>query len=223
MSETPTNSAARAGRGFMIKRRSSSTTAQDESGFDDTYWPYESDFHSYDPAEFDIDRVRGELFGGPDTDLHGPLRVAPHDYDDFEVPQPPPSNDDTQPQLPAQRSVVDEMEPSSGLVRPYFRTKGRTRPDRELAVEVLVATSKTGHRATSLRVPEHRAICELCLDTKSVAEVAAHLGLPLGVVRVLISDLLGLGLVIAHPANASVGDRPSIDFMERVLSGLRAV
>jgi hypothetical protein len=72
-------------------------------------------------------------------------------------------------------------------------------------------------------VPEHRSICDLCLDTRSVAEVAALLRLPLGVVRVLIGDVAGLGLVLVHSSNQTVGDRPSIEFMERVLSGLRRI
>ena len=51
--------------------------------------------------------------------------------------------------------------------------------------------------------------------------MAAHLRLPLGVARVLIGDMAGMGLVLIHQSGMVVGDRPSIEFMERVLSGLR--
>ncbi|GAA1237102.1 DUF742 domain-containing protein [Prauserella halophila] len=114
---------------------------------------------------------------------------------------------------------------SSGLVRPYFRTKGRTRPSQDLAVETLISTSERGRRLDGVRVPEHKHICGLCLDTRSVAEVAALLKMPLGVVRVLVGDVAGLGLVLVHSPNTNtmVGDRPSIEFMERVLSGLRRI
>ncbi|TNC28276.1 DUF742 domain-containing protein [Amycolatopsis alkalitolerans] len=112
---------------------------------------------------------------------------------------------------------------TSGLVRPYFRTGGRTRPKYDLAIEALVSTSERGRVLDRVKVPEHRSICGLCLDTRSVAEVAAYLRLPLGVVRVLIGDVAGLGLVLVHTATAAVGDRPSIEFMERVLSGLRRI
>lgn len=114
---------------------------------------------------------------------------------------------------------------SSGLVRPYFRTKGRTRPSQDLAIETLISTSERGRRLDGVRVPEHKSICGLCLDTRSVAEVAALLKMPLGVVRVLVGDVAGLGLVLVHSpnTNAMVGDRPSIEFMERVLSGLRRI
>ncbi|MEY7970828.1 DUF742 domain-containing protein [Saccharomonospora xinjiangensis] len=118
----------------------------------------------------------------------------------------------------------EEVQESSGLVRPYFRTRGRTKPDYDLAIEALISTSERGRRLEKVRVPEHRTICGLCLDTRSVAEVAALLKMPLGVVRILVGDVAGLGLVLVHSASSSmVGDRPSIEFMERVLSGLRRI
>ena len=112
---------------------------------------------------------------------------------------------------------------TSGLVRPYFRTRGRTKATLDLAIEALISTSEQGRMLDRVRVPEHRSICDLCLDTRSVAEVAALLRLPLGVVRVLIGDVAGLGLVLVHSSSPTVGDRPSIEFMERVLSGLRRI
>ncbi len=83
------------------------------------------------------------------------------------------------------------------------------------------STSERGKAPDAAVLPEHRSICGLCLDTRSVAEVAAHLRLPLGVARVLIGDMAGMGLVLIHQSGMVVGDRPSIEFMERVLSGLR--
>lgn len=110
---------------------------------------------------------------------------------------------------------------TGSLVRPYTRTGGRTRSDYDLAIEALVSTSDRGKAPDAAVLPEHRSICGLCLDTRSVAEVAAHLRLPLGVARVLIGDMAGMGLVLIHQSGMVVGDRPSIEFMERVLSGLR--
>jgi uncharacterized protein DUF742 len=110
---------------------------------------------------------------------------------------------------------------TGSLVRPYTRTGGRTRSDYDLAIEALVSTSERGKAPDAAVLPEHRSICGLCLDTRSVAEVAAHLRLPLGVARVLIGDMAGMGLVLIHQSGMVVGDRPSIEFMERVLSGLR--
>ncbi|GAB2735198.1 hypothetical protein GCM10027174_05160 [Salinifilum aidingensis] len=116
----------------------------------------------------------------------------------------------------------DELEDGGGsLVRPYARTRGRTRTEYELAIETLVTTSESGRAQNTPVKPEHRTISELCVQARSVAEVSAHLRLPLGVVRVLIGDMAGLGLVLIHDGGMVVGDRPSLDFLERVLSGLR--
>ncbi|MCP3800083.1 DUF742 domain-containing protein [Allokutzneria sp. A3M-2-11 16] len=147
------------------------------------------------------------LFGGPGADLFGGGRV-----DESPIPA-----------VPAQQ-VVNEPDPfteSGSLVRPYTRTGGRTRPDYDLAIEALISTSERGRERDAAVLPEHRSICGLCLETRSVAEVAAHLRLPLGVVRVLIGDMAGLGLVMIHQSGLVMGDRPSLAFLERVLSGLR--
>ncbi|MEV6830154.1 DUF742 domain-containing protein [Amycolatopsis sp. NPDC051102] len=108
-------------------------------------------------------------------------------------------------------------------VRPYTRTGGRTRSDHNLALEALVSTSDDGRRYRGVRSVEHRRICDLCLDTRSVAEIAAHLRLPLGVVKVLVGDMADIGLVLIHQTELVLGDRSSREFMERVLAGLRAL
>ena len=159
----------------------------------------------YDSAEFAaFEREQRDRSSGPDS---GELAAAlPRQAHQEFVDEPP----------------VTEME-TSGLVRPYFRTRGRTKATLDLANEALISTSEQGRVLDRVRVPEHRSICDLCMDTRSVAEVAALLRLPLGVVRVLIGDVAGLGLVLVHSTSPTVGDRPSIEFMERVLSGLRRI
>ncbi|HEX3786942.1 MAG TPA: DUF742 domain-containing protein [Pseudonocardiaceae bacterium] len=120
-----------------------------------------------------------------------------------------------------ERPQYDPVTETGSLVRPYTRTGGRTRPDYDLAIEALISTSDRGWEMEDALLPEHRSICGLCVETRSVAEIAAHLRLPLGVVRVLIGDMAGMGLVVIHSTGMVVGDRPSMDFLERVLSGLR--
>jgi Protein of unknown function (DUF742) len=106
------------------------------------------------------------------------------------------------------------------LVRPYYMTGGRTRPAHDdLELETLVSTTALG--ATSPRVGgvERRAIVSLCRDLLSIAEVSARLDLPLGVARVLIGDMAEEGFVILHRPT-TVGDRPDLALLQRVLYGL---
>lgn len=165
------------------------------------------------PNRFDISGYRNGLFGGPGADLFGEPGLVANDRASsaWQRPTVPPQ----QPQPP------DPVTETGSLVRPYTRTGGRTRSDYDLAIEALVSTSDRGWEMEEALLSEHRSICELCIDTRSVAEVAAHLRLPLGVVRVLIGDMAGMGLVVIHSSGMVVGDRPSMDFLERVLSGLR--
>ena len=57
--------------------------------------------------------------------------------------------------------------------------------------------------------------------TQHRAEVAALLSLPLGVARVVLGDMAGLGVVTVHQTASSAGSGPDLALMERVLSGLR--
>jgi Protein of unknown function (DUF742) len=106
------------------------------------------------------------------------------------------------------------------LVRPYYMTGGRARPTQDdLEIEALVSTTAMGERSPKLTV-EQRAIIALCRDLLSVAEVSARLDLPLGVTRVLIGDMASEGMVILHRPT-SVGDRPDLALLQRVLYGLQ--
>ncbi len=188
------------------------------------------------PHRFDVDGFRARLFGGPGATLYGDSGIPSQGaWDSKEIPTLGPEQSQisgftgsdmwgASAELlggdPTGRGAPAPHETGS-LVRPYTKTGGRTRSDYDLAIEALVSTSERGKAPEAAVRPEHRSICGLCLDTRSVAEVAAHLRLPLGVARVLIGDMAGMGLVLIHQSGMVVGDRPSIEFMERVLSGLR--
>ena len=108
------------------------------------------------------------------------------------------------------------------LVRPYYMTGGRARPaQNDLEIEALVSTTAQGERSPKLTV-EQRAIIALCRDLLSIAEVSARLDLPLGVARVLIGDMAAEGLVILHRPT-TVGDRPDLALLQRVLYGLNQI
>ncbi|HEX2132050.1 MAG TPA: DUF742 domain-containing protein [Actinophytocola sp.] len=109
------------------------------------------------------------------------------------------------------------------LARPYSWTEGRTEPSVDLAVEARVRTTARGAALPQRRASAQWTVTQLCFQPRSVAEIAAHLGVPLGVARVLVADLLADDLVsvqatLTHDADAD--ERRGL--IERVLSGLRA-
>ena len=110
--------------------------------------------------------------------------------------------------------------PEPRRVRPYAMTGGRTRPTPDdLEIETLVSTISAAEQTPKLTV-EQRAIGTLCHELLSIAEVSAHLHLPLGVVRVLVGDMADEQLVVVHrPVHAA--DRPDLALLQRVLHGLR--
>ncbi|WP_344412521.1 DUF742 domain-containing protein [Pseudonocardia ailaonensis] len=133
------------------------------------------------------------------------------------VPAPPPplAADDAD-----EEPDVEPMEERGGrstAVRPYFYTRGRTRSRYELAVETLVSTPPAAFGRAELA--EHRPILELCREPRSIAEVGAMAGMPLGVARVVVGDLAVTGGLVVHRTVTAEG--PDLALMERVLSGLR--
>jgi hypothetical protein len=108
---------------------------------------------------------------------------------------------------------------NAASVRAYMWTGGRTHSDRQLEIETLVSTSDRADALMPTLRTEHQAVARLCYLTKSVAEVAALLELPLGVVRVLLGDMASLGLITVH-RNDFHGDEPDLELLARVLRGL---
>lgn len=107
------------------------------------------------------------------------------------------------------------------LVRPYAITGGRTRSRSvDLAMEALVVTSAEPPARDRLLM-ERRRIAELAETPISVAEISAHLQVPLGVARVLVGDMADEGLVRVHQPQTN--GRPDIVLLERVLNGIRAL
>jgi hypothetical protein len=138
-------------------------------------------------------RVRGRE--DPDPPPQQPEPVLAHD-----AAEPPP-----EPAMPP---------PDLSLVRPYVLTHGRTWS--ELPVETLVSAVEG---ACSPASAAHQAVVEQCREPRSVAEVGALLGVPLGVARVLVDDLTGSGAVAVHATVGAGG--PDRALLERVLAGLR--
>lgn len=105
------------------------------------------------------------------------------------------------------------------LVRPYAVTSGRTHPTVDL--ELLSLVVAVGRHPGALD-PEHAKALELCRTPTSVAEVAAHLRLPVVVTKVLISDLVDSRAMIAH-APQTAADPTDRALLEKLLDGLQRI
>lgn len=116
---------------------------------------------------------------------------------------------------------IDDFGDQASLVRPYAWTRGRTRANYDLKLETLISTTDLGQDTTVLTQVEHRDVSSLCRYPLSVAEVAAKLSIPLGVARVILSDMAELGLISIHRTFADDDIAAHLVLMERVLSGLR--
>jgi hypothetical protein len=115
---------------------------------------------------------------------------------------------------------------SDPVVRPYAVTGGRTEPaDGEVLdlIAVIVYSGGPAEPVDRLGLsPEHRRILNLCRRPATVADVASDTGLPVGVIRVLLADLIQQGrikVLRSRPAD----QKPSAQLLREVLHGLRAL
>ncbi len=108
-------------------------------------------------------------------------------------------------------------------VRPYALTGGRTRSGADLPLETLVKVSALGQSATPRLALERKKIAQMCASPISIAEISAHLHVPIGVARVLVGDMSEEGLLMTYKPDTSAGERPNITLLERVLDGLQAL
>jgi len=123
-------------------------------------------------------------------------------------------------------TVDDRADGLAARIRPYALTGGRTRGNQDLALETIVRTTPQGRAAQPRLLRESAHIVQICAEPLSVAEISAHLKIPLGVARVIVGDLAAEGLVGANAgANtaSTTQNRPDIKLLERVLDGLQAL
>ncbi|MEU2282533.1 DUF742 domain-containing protein [Streptomyces sp. NPDC013178] len=108
------------------------------------------------------------------------------------------------------------------LVRPYTLVRGRTHVRQVFDLVTFVMSLAASVQGRSGVEPEHETVLQLCRSPVSVSELTSRTGLPLGVVRVLLGDLLELGAIrVSQPSR---GDgRPSTGLIREVLAGLQAL
>jgi hypothetical protein len=118
------------------------------------------------------------------------------------------------------RDELEDHGPPARLVRSYTITSGRTKASVDLPMEATLR--RQGFDDESGDGPRQR-ILRVC-DTQSVAEVAALVKMPIGVVRVLLGDLVKEGKVRVQATLTETSSRDERrDLIERTLRGLRAL
>src|SRR5882757_2979734 len=115
------------------------------------------------------------------------------------------------------------------VVRPYAMTRGRTSNAAETKIDLIALVVTQGEVGDDTVLedhtlsPEHLDIVERCqFQATSVAELAADLDLPVGVVRVLVGDLLEAAHVLIHKP-VPPAELPDESLLREVINGLRAL
>ena len=112
-------------------------------------------------------------------------------------------------------------EEAGPVVRPYALTRGRTRPTGEALDLIALVTAVRGVEVNPMELdPEHLALLRMCRLPASVADLAADLDLPVGVVQILLADLRERSLIhVHHPTLPARLPDPRI--LREVADGLR--
>jgi hypothetical protein len=105
------------------------------------------------------------------------------------------------------------------VVRPYALIGGRTRPTGDV-IDLLAVVIPTSWPTESLLLqPEYLEVLRQCRQPKSVAELASDIDLPLGVVRILLSDMREHRLIMIRPPARHPTTDPQV--LKDVVDGLR--
>jgi Protein of unknown function (DUF742) len=106
------------------------------------------------------------------------------------------------------------------VVRPYALTGGLTRPSGQRfdLLDMVRTARRTGGDPPQL-TPEQAEMLQRCEMPVPIAELAGGLNLPIGVIRILVSDLRERGLVTIHRAQP-VGFN-DLKILQEVVDGLR--
>jgi hypothetical protein len=115
---------------------------------------------------------------------------------------------------------VSGGETGGRLVRPFALTGGRTEPSRsDFTLITLVTTAEPTPRRAEGLAPEHLAILRRCRTPTAVAEIAAHLDLPVSVTTIMLCDLLEDGRISARPP-LQMRQAPDPSLLKKVRDGL---
>ncbi|ABS05309.1 hypothetical protein FHR75_003017 [Kineococcus radiotolerans] len=117
----------------------------------------------------------------------------------------------------------DDAEDGTG-VRAYLLTGGRTGGGAAgIAMETTAVVTPLGASVAASRslAFELGQVLDSCAEARSVAEVAALVGIPLGVAQVLVGDLVARELLITTSTAKSLAF--DVSFIERLINGVAAL
>jgi hypothetical protein len=124
------------------------------------------------------------------------------------------------PPAPAPTSEAPAQE--AAIVRSYAITSGRAEGSIHLEYESMLQVTAGGISQMSLLAFERAAIAQLCrAEILSVAELSARLKLPIGVIRVVASDMIVEGILEAFLSSFGVAE--DVDLITRLIEGVRAL
>lgn len=124
--------------------------------------------------------------------------------------QPPPLSPDS------------DMAGAGAAVRAYAMTGGRAHTSLQLEFETMLQATADGREAfTAVRFERADILRQCQSEPQSVAELAARLHVPIGVVRVVASDLLAEGYLEAFHPSTNVAD--DVLLITRLIAGVRAL
>lgn len=109
------------------------------------------------------------------------------------------------------------------FVRPYAITGGRTDVDLDIGLESQIEATARGVGPQTRYRWEAAQILEACQRPVALVEVAARLGLPVGVVRVVVADLEKDGAIGVHRPVEELDSTSYTELLERVLEGIRSL
>jgi hypothetical protein len=113
-------------------------------------------------------------------------------------------------------------EDAGPVVRPYVVISGRTKPSSKLDLDLLAiitATWRAPAEPWTLN-PEHFSVLRICASPVSLADLASDLHLPLGVVKILVTDLSERDLVTVR-APRTIRWQDDLPILREVLNDLR--
>lgn len=115
------------------------------------------------------------------------------------------------------RRELDNEEPD----RLYTVTRGRSRAD-DQEIDLVTLVVAAAEPAPGMQ-SEHARILRASRTPIALVEISADLGLPVGVVKILLSDLLRAGKITArHPSSSTRArtELPDAAILKKVLVGL---